>query len=394
MTVIPRHYKFLAQDRDRNGNLRTYLRRPGQPKIRLRAEPGTAEFDREYRAAIEGRSKRPARPAARKPLPGSLWELAVAYFGSVDFRRLAARTRHVRRLILDPLLDELGHLPAAEMLPADVRKLRNRKPDKPEAANGIVKALRVVFKWGLENDLVADNPAAKVSLYPPTGEGFTAWSPEDVARFRAFHPVGTMARLAMELALRTTQRRSDVVRLGPQLLGTDGRLHFVQHKGRDRKPSEIHMAIEPELQAIIDATLGRGAETWLVGARGQPFTVEAFGNRFRAWCHEAGLPDRSAHGLRKAGASRFLEAGATDHETMAIGGWRTTKELQRYGRKANRSVLADNAQAKVSHRNMTQRMWGETSPQDLDNVDSETAVVPRGGIEPPTLRFSVACSTN
>jgi hypothetical protein len=27
-------------------------------------------------------------------------------------------------------------------------------------------------------------------------------------------------------------------------------------------------------------------------------------------------------------------------------------------------------------------------------IYSEVRVVPRGGIEPPTLRFSVACSTN
>jgi hypothetical protein len=84
-----------------------------------------------------------------------------------------------------------------------------------------------------------------------------------VEPFRARHPVGTMARLAMELALRTMQRRSDIVRLGPSLLCADGRLHFVQYKGRNREPSEIHLAVEPDLQAIIDATPRRG---WLANA--------------------------------------------------------------------------------------------------------------------------------
>jgi hypothetical protein len=49
------------------------------------------------------------------------------------------------------------------MFASDVRKLRNRRQDKPEAANSIVKALRVVFKWGLEHNLVEDNPAAKAT---------------------------------------------------------------------------------------------------------------------------------------------------------------------------------------------------------------------------------------
>ena len=32
------------------------------------------------------------------------------------------------------------------------------------------------------------------------------------------------------------------------------------------------------------------------------FTAPGFGNKFRDWCNEAGLPHRSAHGCRKAGA--------------------------------------------------------------------------------------------
>jgi integrase len=48
----------------------------------------------------------------------------------------------------------------------------------------------------------------------------------------------------------------------------------------------------------------------------------------------------SAHGLRKAGATRLAEAGATDHEIMAWGAWTTLKEVQRYTKTANRKRLA------------------------------------------------------
>jgi hypothetical protein len=47
-----------------------------------------------------------------------------------------------------------------------------------------------------------------------------------------------------------------------------------------------------------------------------------------------------AHGLRKAGAAITVENGATDHQLMAIYGWRTIKEAQRYARAARQKVLA------------------------------------------------------
>ena len=51
----------------------------------------------------------------------------------------------------------------------------------------------------------------------------------------------------------------------------------------------------------------------------------------------------SAHGLRKAAATRLAEAGCTDHEIMSITGHRTHKELQRYTEATRQKVLADNA---------------------------------------------------
>ena len=55
----------------------------------------------------------------------------------------------------------------------------------------------------------------------------------------------------------------------------------------------------------------------------------------------------SAHGLRKAGATRLAEHGCTDHEIMAWGGWSSLKEVQRYTNAANRKRLALQAAAKL-----------------------------------------------
>jgi integrase len=93
------------------------------------------------------------------------------------------------------------------------------------------------------------------------------------------------------------------------------------------------------LERIIDAT-PCGDLTFLVNEWGRPFTDAGFGNWFRDRCVEAGVPGR-AHGLRKAGATIAAENGATELQLMAIFGWDTMKEAERYTRKANRNRLAE-----------------------------------------------------
>ena len=83
--------------------------------------------------------------------------------------------------------------------------------------------------------------------------------------------------------------------------------------------------------------------TYLVSQFGKPYTPESFGKQVRRWCNDAGLPQCSAHGLRKAGATIAAENGATEYQLMAIFGWATPKQAARYTLKANRKRLAGNA---------------------------------------------------
>lgn len=183
--------------------------------------------------------------------------------------------------------------------------------------------------------------------------GHTPWSMDEVAAYRTKHPVGTQARLAMELMFYTACRREDVVSLGPphiKKLGPrrikDERVRFVQAKNEARNPSVIDVPHNTELANVIEAT-NTGPFTFLITKYGRPFSVAGFGNRFKAWCREAGLPHLSAHGLRKARAVQLAEAGCTAHEIMAITGHRSLSEVQRYTDAAQRQKLADEAMAKL-----------------------------------------------
>jgi integrase len=346
----------LLRDTDRHGNARIYYRRKGQRMIRLHAAPETPEFIEEYRQARDGQIP-PARPRAARAAAGSLRWLVAGYYGSANFRTLNPSTQRVRRGLLDAICDSTtkggamrGDLPFARIEPRHIRELRDQKLDLPEAANGRVKALRRLFAWGLECDLADRNPAADVTYLSSSGDGYHAWTTEEVRQFELKHPIGCKARLALALLLYTGVRRSDVVKLGRQM-ERDGALHFIEKKGADSRalgrkksaaPKRHVLPILPALRAVIDATPS-GTLTYLLTSFGRPFTAAGFGNKFRAWCNEAGLPQCSAHGLRKAGATIAAENGATAHQLMALFGWTTIKQAEGYTRLANRERLASEA---------------------------------------------------
>ena len=81
-------------------------------------------------------------------------------------------------------------------------------------------------------------------------------------------------------------------------------------KGRKRRPVTLELPIHPALRTILAST-PTGKAAFLETSFGKPFTSNGFGNRFRKWCDEAGLPHCSAHGLRKVCASMLAEIGCT-----------------------------------------------------------------------------------
>ena len=84
------------------------------------------------------------------------------------------------------------------------------------------------------------------------------------------------------------------------------------------------------------------------GKAAKPYSVDSLGNWFRDMCTAAGLPHCSAHGLRKAGARRLAEHGATEWEVMAFLAHRRAAEASRYVAAANRTKLTTSGMAKLA----------------------------------------------
>ncbi len=341
-------FPYVYEDRDRHGNVRVYFwRGKGFRKTRLKAERGTPEFAEEYKRALQGK----AEQAVDGITPLTWRWLCVQYMGSRAFRKLDPRTQRVRRGILESTYAEpvepgsqvtFATVPAKKLTPKAVKVLRDRKTGI-EAGNGRVKAVRQVFAWALDEDIdgVTTNPAREIKNESSGSYGFHSWDDLEVEQFEERHPLGTKARLALDLLLYTGARRSDVVQFGRQHC-RHGELKYRPFKGRNKVDQIIEVPILPILQASIDAA-PTGELAFLVTEFNKPFTSNGFGNWFRKRCNEAGLPQCSAHGLRKAGARRAAENGATEHELMSIFGWLTPKEAARYTKAARQKLLAKKA---------------------------------------------------
>lgn len=349
-----REYRHLIEDADRHGNVRIYFRRKGQPKIRLTSAPGTPEFDAEYLRAFT-RAETAVRPAEAAPpgQSGTLRWLCSEHFASAGFQELGPATRKARRKILEEICERAGDILVSQWEPRHVAKLRDRKASSPAAANEIVKSLRQLFAWASRPEYghMFGNPAAKVTyLGSRNPDGWRAWTEADVATFTGKYPIGTKERLALDLLLFTGVRRSDVVKLGPQM-ERDGHMIFTETKGRARIRKAHRLPILPSLRESIDATpIGKLA--YLTDAYGNPWhNPKSFSQWFERVCRKAGIDKGlSAHGLRKLGAQLCVERGATEHQLMALYGWESPKQAALYTKRANRQLLESEAAALLQNK--------------------------------------------
>jgi integrase len=320
----------------RTGAVFHYFRRRGYPRVRLPGIPGSREFVEAYQRALDGQQM---PVGAGRTKAGTLNAAIVGYYDStMFFGALAPSTKQIRRQILERFRADHSDKPIA-MLPQKFIILALGKL-KPFAARSWLKAIRHLMAYAVSANLVETDITQGIKLPKVKTDGFYTWSEQDIAAYEAAHAIGTKARLAFALLLYTAQRRSDVIRIGPQHI-RDGVLHVKQQK----TGAELYIPVHPDLRAIMDAT-PIAHLTLLTTKTGKPYSGSDFGDQFRVWCDAAGLPHCSAHGLRKAACRRLAEAGCSANEIGAISGHATLGEVQRYTKAADQARMARNAMAR------------------------------------------------
>jgi integrase len=261
----------------------------------------------------------------------------VSYYQSGFFKALAESSQKTRRAELERFRADHGDKRIALMHRAAMQAILNGK--RPAAARNWKKAMRGFLVHCLSLNMIKVDPLAGVTMAKMKTKGHHPWESSECAKFEAFYPLGTRARLAYALLLQAGQSKCDVVRMGRQHIRGN-----MMSMRRQKTDVPFNIEVMPMLQEAIDAMPSSDHLTFLVTAQGKPFTAAGFGNHFRDLCDAAGLPPRcTSHGLRKAAATYLAELGATDHQLMAWFGWTSISQAQVYTKAANRKLMAQAA---------------------------------------------------
>lgn len=329
----------LHREVTRHGRVVWYVRVGKQPRIRIRAEHGTPEFDAGYQAAVTGAP--PARKGA--PASGTLAWLLARYRETNAWTALSSATRRQRENIFLHVIGTAGEQPYAKITAATLEAGRERRASTPAQARNFLDAMRGLFKWAKDTGIVKTDPAAGVRNPPrKKSPGFRPWTEEDMAAYERRWPLGTRQRVWLAVLAYTGLRRGDAVRLGRQHV-RDGIAEI-----KTEKSGFLVSVTLPILPALAEALRAGpcGDLTYIVGEAGQALKKESFGNLFKKACREAGVPG-SAHGVRKIAATRAANNGATVAELEAIFGWTGGAMASHYTREADRRRLARSAMHKL-----------------------------------------------
>lgn len=333
---------YASEFIDNRGKARIRLRRAGWQTIYVHAQPGSVEFTERYHDWLANGKL----AAADKAAPGSFDDLISRFYRSKDWSDLKPVTQYTYRGELERFRAKYGERTVATMTAQHIDTLMKRMAETPSAANNLRKRLGRLFDYAARIGWRGDNPVRAVRGIRVRTGGYQTWQEEQIAQFEAYHPVGTMARLAFDLAIYTAQRKSDVRVMGPQHV-ENGKLRVRQFK----TGKALLLPIDQRLSQSIAATR-TGHLAFIVSAKGAPFTLDSFGMWFMRQCRAAGLTGYSMHGLRKAASRRMAEMGLSNQLIKSITGHTTDSEVSRYTRDAEQALMAEQAGVVMASRGM------------------------------------------
>lgn len=182
---LPRH---CCWNTDQHGKRRVRFRKVGFTTY-IVGTPWSEDFMRQYAAALEGVEGQRKEIGSSRTKPGSFDALCVSYYRSPKFRGLKTSTQMVRRNIIERFRATHGRKPVRGLGRRHISEIIGAKADTPEAANNLLKVLRVLLDYAVGQEMIDGNPAIGVERYRSRGDGIEPWTEAAVAQYRARHPI-------------------------------------------------------------------------------------------------------------------------------------------------------------------------------------------------------------
>jgi integrase len=329
--VVKVKLNYVDAQRDRDGRIKYWYFRRAGVRQKLPGDPGSEEFAATYQALLSAKPKTCTDPALdrRSYVPGTFGALVNDYLASAAFKEKAESTQALYRRVLDKLCAENCTKPVRLMKRRHIRKMRDVVSETPGTANNVLRLLKIVLNFAVEEEMIEVSPAARVKELK--GGEYRSWTDEECAQFERRWASGTMERRAFTLALYTGQRRADLVAM-TRAHRKNGVIQVRQSKTGEELWITEHSALTAEL-ALGD----QNHMSLLTTSRGKAFDPVYFGAWFADAIYEVGLPDDCVlHGLRKCAARKFAEAGCSEQEIMSVTGHRTGRGASSHASRLSR----------------------------------------------------------
>jgi integrase len=170
---------------------------------------------------------------------------------------------------------------------------------------------------------------------------------------------------------------------------------------KNREGRSFPFGMLPELRDLLEEQ--RAATTilerqtgvivpWVFHRAGRP--IKFYRRSWLRACVEAGCPGRIPHGFRRTAVRNLVRAGVPERVAMMLTGHKTRSVFERYNVVSEADLGTGVAKLAALGDSLGTIERRSIAVNDRDSQILEGKLVAREGIEPPTLQFSVACSTN
>ena len=276
---------------------------------RLKSDPETPEFLREYLDAIEKRRQ--------KPSTETISGLLLEFEHSRAFAKLSSASRADYRRVIPAIAEAFGDAATAVFddprIKRDLRQWRDRFPGDRQADKALACFSRIL-SFAVQDGLLRTNPCHGIEPRYRREPQPRPWTDDEIARTCKHAPraVAVAIRFMAESGL----ARADAAELAWS--------HVMAHHIEKRRAKTKVMAripITAALHTVLDSVPHASSTvTVLTRPSGKPWTADALGKAIHAATKTAGV-DATPHGLRATYACRLMSLGGTDEEIGEAMGW-------------------------------------------------------------------------
>jgi integrase len=294
---------------------------------RIKAIPGTHEFQKAYLEAIED-LKTTGDEAKFK-------SVVASYKASHAYKKLAKSTKRNWGPKLDEISSHFGSLRTAQFDRTDkirpkIIKWRAKWAEQPRTADYYMQVLSRVCAHGVDPlAVIATNPCEGIKRLYSSDRSEIIWTPEDLKQL--YSECSIEVQWACELAAHTGMRLGDLVRLSWSHIGENA---IVITTGKSSHKRTAIIPLYGALRTLLNS-IPKRSTTVLTNSFKRPWTENSFGTAMDRSKRDAKLMERDLHfhDLKGTAVTKFYLASIPVRVIAEIVGWEeetVEKIIRRY----------------------------------------------------------------